>query len=121
MSEPIGTTRRGQVLLGALCLAVGLGSCFGLLLLPAIFEPILRLALIAFGTMLRAHIVYEPSLRAFYAIGIALIGTLGASLFAYAFYREPMRNCAIDAYLTRYDGIENVRRASVNAKDDPQS
>ena len=121
MGEPIGTTRRGQVLIGAACLVVGLGSCFGLLLLPVIFEPILHLALIAFGTVLRVHTVYNPSLRSIYAIGIALTGALGAALSGYAFYREPTRNRAIDAYLKRYDGLENSRRASIIASDDPQS
>jgi len=118
MGEPLGTTRKGQVLLGGVGLIVGVGGGLGLEAMPRIFEPIIQAALYGFGFLVRAHPHYDPSLRAVYAILLAVLGTVWALLFAYAFAREPARNRAIDAYLRREDDIDHSRRATVIPEND---
>lgn len=118
MREPIGTTRKGQLLLGGVGLIVGVGSGLGLATKPETFEPVLELALDALSWFFRVHLHYNPSQRAFFAILIPTLGSVWALLFAYAFAREPARNRAIDSYLRREDGIDRSRRATVISQDD---
>jgi len=117
--EPIGTTRKGQVLLGALGLIVGVGSGLGLETRPTTFEPILRIALYGLGVLLRVHVHYDPSERTFFAVLLAALGTIWALLMARAFIREPARNRMIDAYLMRQNQIDQAHRATINPQDDP--
>lgn len=118
MGEPLGTTRKGQLLLGGLGLLVGVGFGLGLEAMPKTFEPILRGALYGLGWLMRVRAHYDPSQRTFYAILIPIFGAVWAALFAYAFAREPARNRAIDAYLRREDGIDHSRRATVIPEND---
>lgn len=121
MPEPIGTTRVGQAVIGSICIIVSYGFCAGLFLLPAVFEPILKLSLLAFEAVFRVYATYDPVFRPAYAIGIAFIGTVGAALMGHAFYREPLRNRTIDSYLTRHDQLDHSRRASATPSDGPES
>ena len=118
MREQIGTTRKSQILLGALGLIVGVGSGLGLQARPEIFEPILETALYVLGRLLRTHLGYDPSLRAFFAILLPTFGVIWALLCSYLFARQPARNRAIDAYLLRNDGVDHARRATVISQED---
>ena len=117
--EPIGTTRKGQVLLGALGLIAGVGGGLGLETRPTTFEPILRIALYGLGALLRVHVYYESSERIFFAILLAALGTIWALVLARAFIREPARNRMIDAYLMRQSQIDQARRATVDPQNNP--
>lgn len=118
MREPIGTTRKGQLLLGGIGLVVGVGSGLGLVTRPRTFEPILELVFYALRLVLRTPLQYDPSQRAFFAVLLPIFGIVWGLLFAYAFAREPARNRAIDAYLRREDGIEKSRRSTVISQND---
>lgn len=123
MGEPIGTTRKGQLLLGATGLIAGVGSGLGLKVRPDVFEPILRVALFGVTTLMHvhAHTLYDPSERTFYAILLPIFGVVWALLFGYAFVREPSRDRAIDAYLRRKDELDHARRATIISQDDPSA
>jgi len=118
MREPIGTTRKGQILLGGIGMLVGVGSGLGLVTKPVVFEPILEIAFYVLGWFLRTHLYYDSSQRTVFAILLLVFGILWALLFAYAFGQEPARNRAIDAYLRREGGIEKSRRSTVISKND---
>lgn len=118
MREPIGTTRKGQILLGGIGLLVSVGSGLGLVTKPGIFEPILEIAFYVLGRVLRTPLYYDPSQRTVFAILLLVFGIFWALLFTYAFAREPARNRAIDAYLRREDGIEKSRRSTVISHND---
>ena len=118
MREPIGTTRKGQLILGGAGLTLGVGGGIGLVTRPGTFEPILNLALFAVSSLVRADMHYDPSQRTLFAILLPVLGTLWALLFAYAFAREPARNQAIDTYLRRKNEIDQSRRATVISHDD---
>ena len=107
MREPLGTTRKGQVLLGGVGFIAGVGSGLGLETMPATFEPILQFALYALGWLLHAHLHYEPSERTFFAVLLPTLGTLWALLFAYAF-----------AHLRREESIDQSRRATIISEND---
>ena len=118
MREPIGTTRKGQLLLGGTGLLVSVGSGLGLVMNPGIFEPILEIAFHVLGRVLRTPLYYDPSQRTVFVILLVVFGIVWALLFAYAFAQEPARNRAIDAYLRREDGIEKSRRSTVISQND---
>jgi hypothetical protein len=118
MREPIGTTRKGQVLLGVAGLLVGVGGSFGLEVRPDVFEPILRAALYGIGALARIHTHYDPSERTLYAVLLSTLGIFWAALLGYAFVREPARDRMIDAYLRRHDELDQGRRATIISQDD---
>jgi hypothetical protein len=118
MREPIGTTRKGQLLLGSVGLVVGVGGGLGLVTKPETFEPILELLFYVLRWVLRTPLYYDPSQRTSFAILLPVFGIVWALLFAYAFAREPARNRAIDAYLLRQDGFDKSRRSTVISQND---
>jgi hypothetical protein len=117
MREPIGTTQRGQVLLGLAGLTLGIGGAVGLEAKPIVFEPILRAVFFGLSFVLRTQLDYDPSQRGLFAIMLGLFGIFWALLFAYAFAREPARNRAIDNYLRRKNEIDTAQRVSYVSED----
>jgi len=117
----IGTFRGGQAFLGVAGLVFGVGSGSGLMLWPEAFEPMLRAALIGAEVYLHFHHRYEPWQRPYYAGLLVFLGTFWFGLMVYAFIRQPKRDAALDAYLTRHDGLDTARVATVSATDDPRN
>ena len=113
----MGTTRKGQLLLGVIGLIVGAGGGIGLEAKPDTFEPILEGAMYALRVLLKTQLYYDPSHRTFFVILLPALGTVWALLFAYAFARELSRNRAIDAYLRRNDAIDQSRQGTVPPQD----
>jgi hypothetical protein len=119
MREPIGTTRKGQLLLGALGLVVGLGSAYGLEVEPTTFEPTFEIALHVLGRLIGEPLDYDPSQRTYFAVLMPILGAVWALLFAYAFIREPARNKAIDAHMRRRLDVDRSRRnAAIRQHDE---
>lgn len=111
--------RSGQAFLAIFGLALGVGGAAGLMLLPSIFEPLLRALLMGVGEFLHIYARYDPSQRLFYAGFLAFLGMLWFGLMAYAFIRQPAKDRAIDAYLTRHGELDDARVATMSATDDP--
>ena len=89
------------------------------MLLPSVFEPLLRGLLIGAGGLLHFHVRYDASQRALYAGLLAFFGVFWFGLMAYAFIRQPAQDRAIDAYLARRGELDDARVATMNATDDP--
>jgi hypothetical protein len=117
---PVGTTRSGQFVLGIAGLTLGVGSGAGLLFWPNLFEPVLRMVLMAASWGLRGHLHYDPSQRPVFAGVAAAFGLFWFALMAYAFARQPARDRAIDAYLAQRETARS-RTSTIDPAVDPRA
>ena len=111
--EPLGTVRKGQLILGIAGALICLGFAAGLQFAPIVFVP---LAQVLAALLANVRVWRPPSDPDYWTFIALLLGVLWTALSVYAYWRQPAQDEAVDRELRRRMMYDNARHSSPDSE-----